>query len=93
MTKEQIKHKLRALGYKDMMPMNISKIAESLAEEPPKEQEPTKMFKDEIYEGESKETIIDFIYSFHLQNTSGRETPNEMFKLGIEAVINELNLE
>lgn len=35
--------------------------------------------------------IIEEIYTNELQNTSGRETPDEMFKKGIRAAIEKLN--
>lgn len=38
----------------------------------------------------SKEELVDWIYTIHLQNTNGRETHEEMFKLGIEACLEEL---
>lgn len=34
--------------------------------------------------------LVEWIETMHLQNTSGRETENEMFRLGIEAAIEEL---
>lgn len=37
---------------------------------------------------EEKE-FIDYVYDMHLQNTNGRETPDEMFRLGIEAAYEE----
>ncbi|MDA3854985.1 MAG: hypothetical protein PF569_01910 [Candidatus Woesearchaeota archaeon] len=45
---------------------------------------------DDIYKDKTKEEIIDLVYTLHLQNTSGRETPDEMFRLGIEACYEEL---
>lgn len=38
----------------------------------------------------TEQELIDWIYSMQLQNTNGRETYDEMFKLGIEACLNEL---
>jgi len=38
----------------------------------------------------TEKELVDWIYVMHLQNTNGRETPDEMFKLGIEAAITEL---
>ena len=37
---------------------------------------------------EEKE-FIDWCYDMHLQNTNGRETEDEMFRLGIEAAYQE----
>tara|TARA_B100001750_G_C15323054_1_gene503232 strand:+ start:561 stop:842 length:282 start_codon:yes stop_codon:yes gene_type:complete len=42
-----------------------------------------KQFKD------NKE-LAEWVYDMHLQNTNGRETHEEMFKLGIENTIEEL---
>lgn len=39
---------------------------------------------------ETKEDLVNWIETMHLQNTSGRETEEEMFRLGIEAAIEEL---
>lgn len=39
---------------------------------------------------ETKEELIDWIEIMHFQNTNGRETQEEMFRLGIEAAIEEL---
>lgn len=39
---------------------------------------------------ETQEEIVEWIEIMHLQNTSGRETPDEMFRLGIESAIEEL---
>lgn len=39
---------------------------------------------------ETKEDLVNWIETMHLQNTSGRETDEEMFRLGIEAAIEEL---
>jgi hypothetical protein len=36
------------------------------------------------------EELIEWIYTMQLQNTNGRETPEEMFRLGIEATISEM---
>jgi len=38
----------------------------------------------------AKEEFIDFVYMMHLQNTNGRESTNEMFRLGIEAAYDEM---
>ena len=47
---------------------------------------------NEIYmkKFKTEQELIDWIYSMQLQNTNGRETYNEMFKLGIEACLTEL---
>ena len=45
---------------------------------------------DEIYEHKNREERIELVYSFMLQNTNGRESHDEMFKLGIEACYDEL---
>ena len=37
-----------------------------------------------------KEDLVEWIETMHLQNTNGRETGEEMFRLGIEAAIEEL---
>ena len=42
-------------------------------------------------EFKTKEELIDWIYTMHLQNTNGRESGDEMFKLGIEACLRELS--
>jgi hypothetical protein len=39
---------------------------------------------------ETKEELVEWIETMHLQNTNGRETEEEMFRLGIEAAIQEL---
>ena len=39
---------------------------------------------------ETKEELVEWIETMHLQNTNGRETGEEMFRLGIEAAIEEL---
>jgi hypothetical protein len=39
---------------------------------------------------ETKEELVEWIETMHLQNTNGRETEEEMFRLGIEAAIEEL---
>lgn len=44
----------------------------------------------EMIKFETKEELVEWIEIMHLQNTNGRETPDEMFKLGIEAAIEEL---
>jgi len=38
---------------------------------------------------ETEQKLIDFIESMHLQNTNGRENELEMFRLGIEAALEE----
>ena len=38
----------------------------------------------------SKDEFIDFVHTMHLQNTNGRETHDEMFKLGIESAYKEM---
>ena len=38
----------------------------------------------------SKDEFVDFVYTMHLQNTNGRESHNEMFKLGIGAAYDEM---
>lgn len=38
----------------------------------------------------TEQELIEWIYSMQLQNTNGRETCDEMFKLGIEACLTEL---
>jgi hypothetical protein len=38
-----------------------------------------------------KDEFIDFVYTMHLQNTNGRESTNEMFRLGIEVAYDEMN--
>ena len=39
---------------------------------------------------ETKEELVEWIETMHLQNTNGRETEGEMFRLGIESAIEEL---
>jgi len=39
---------------------------------------------------ETKEELVEWIETMHLQNANGRETEGEMFRLGIEAAIKEL---
>ena len=39
---------------------------------------------------ETKEECVEWIETMHLQNTNGRETGEEMFRLGVEASIEEL---
>ncbi len=36
------------------------------------------------------EELTEWIETMNLQNTNGRESPNEMFKLGIKATIEDL---
>ena len=45
---------------------------------------------DKIYIGKTKEEIIELIYTLTLQDTNGRETPEEMYFKGIEACFEEL---
>ena len=45
---------------------------------------------DKIYQGLSREEIIDLVYVLTLHNTNGRESPDEMYRLGIEAAYDEL---
>jgi hypothetical protein len=45
---------------------------------------------DNIYKNKSKNEVIELIYDLTLQNTNGRETPEEMYKKGIEACYEEL---
>lgn len=44
-----------------------------------------------IYKGKTKGEVIEIIYTMHLQNTNSRESDDEMFKLGIEAAIEEMS--
>jgi len=44
----------------------------------------------EMKKFETKEELVEWIETMHLQNTNGRETEEEMFRLGIEAAIQEL---
>lgn len=44
----------------------------------------------EMRKFETKEELVEWIETMHLQNTNGRETEDEMFRLGIEAAIEEL---
>ena len=39
---------------------------------------------------ETKEELVEWIETMHLQNTNGRENEDELFRLGIEAAIEEL---
>lgn len=41
-------------------------------------------------EFKTKKQLVDWIETMHLQNTNGRETEEKMFRLGIEATIEEL---
>ena len=41
---------------------------------------------------ETEEKLVDFIESMHLQNTNGRENELEMFRLGIEAALEEFKV-
>lgn len=38
----------------------------------------------------NKKEFIDWIETIHLQNASGRESSEEMFRLGIESALEEL---
>lgn len=38
----------------------------------------------------TREEFIEFVYTMHLQNTNGRESPDEMFKLGVAAAYDEM---
>ena len=38
----------------------------------------------------TQEELAQWVYDMHLQNTNGRESHDEMFKLGIEACLEEL---
>jgi len=38
----------------------------------------------------NKQELVEWIETMYLQNTNGRETAEEMFRLGIEAAIEEL---
>ena len=40
---------------------------------------------------DTKEELVEWIETMHLQNTNGGETKEKMFRLGIEAAIEELN--
>ena len=44
----------------------------------------------EMRKFETKEELVEWIETMHLQSTNGRETEDEMFRLGIEAAIEEL---
>lgn len=37
--------------------------------------------------------FIDFVYDMYLQNVNGRETYNDMFRLGIESAYDEFVLQ
>lgn len=41
-------------------------------------------------EFKTESELVEWVYDMHLQNTNGRESHSEMFKLGIEAAIEEL---
>ena len=45
---------------------------------------------DEIYEHKNRDELIELVYNLTLQNTNGRETYDEMYKLGIKACYDEL---
>ncbi len=49
-----------------------------------------KLNEAEMKKFETKEELVEWIETMHLQNTNGRETEDEMFRLGIEAAIEEL---
>ena len=38
----------------------------------------------------NKKEFIDWVETIHLQNASGRESSEEMFRLGVEATLEEL---
>lgn len=40
----------------------------------------------------NREKFVQWCFDMHLQNTNGRETDEEMFKLGIEAAVEEMHL-
>ena len=44
----------------------------------------------EMRKFKTKEELVEWIETMHLQSTNGRETEEEMFRLGIEAAIEEL---
>lgn len=47
-------------------------------------------FNDMKMTFKTTEDLAEWVYTMHLQNTNGRETENEMFRLGIENCIQEL---
>lgn len=47
-------------------------------------------FNDMKMTFKTSDDLIEWVYAMHLQNTNGRETENEMFRLGIENCIQEL---
>jgi len=47
-------------------------------------------FNDMKMTFKTADDLAEWVYTMHLQNTSGRETENEMFRLGIENCIQEL---
>jgi len=50
----------------------------------------SKLNEIEMRKFETKDELAEWIKTMHLQNTNGRETGLEMFRLGIEAAIEEL---
>ena len=50
----------------------------------------SKLNEIEMRKFETKDELAEWIETMHLQNTNGRETELEMFRLGIEAAIEEL---
>lgn len=50
----------------------------------------SKLNEIEMRKFETKEELAEWIETMHLQNTNGRETELEMFRLGIEAAIEEI---
>ena len=40
----------------------------------------------------NKKEFVEFVFTMHLQNTNGRESHDEMFRLGIEAAYDEMML-
>ncbi len=50
----------------------------------------SKLKEIEMRKFETKDALAEWIETMHLQNTNGRETELEMFRLGIQATIEEL---
>ena len=50
----------------------------------------SKLNGNDMRKYETKEELEEQIETLHLQNTNGRETEEEMFRLGIESAIEEL---
>lgn len=44
----------------------------------------------DILKNKNRKECIDIIYDLHLQNTNGRESNEDMFKLGIEVCYDEM---